>query len=1525
MATESFLVTALPYSADPGEPFHVSLFVTHRLTPDGAEGELRDFPNVVDWTARLAGAQVILRGRKSNGTIVAIGVTPLLAELDPDLWPRVFPPDLAVRPWRTPDHTAVPWRTFPAHRMQQHALFVHGVSMYSSPVAAPTVAGNALTRPLLNSLGVDIGHRLSIAQLVEHPVDKRSFEAHLTKRLDALTNGGFLGPDATSTAGQPLLQLVADVHRARRYYQRDEEQRPYAERPTPGTVPPPVRKPEPDFHERAGMLGDLSPLLRRLGLVIDLRVDNLAQLADLVWIQAGLVVPDLANSIGAQPRTACEVSGRTFTAKAASAEWTHGMLRLGDEKTFTVLDLDPDAAGLKLEMHVRNLPRLLAIENNGDRVNSAPPSLRATGLSIARQGRAQVLYDRLQGAAAKDAALLSGTAAPLLQEQISRGLRLEVWDDVSDDWHSLHLRRLHVEVEGAAVLDDAPDEGFLQGASLTQADEQPAAPMNAHEVLAGWDGWSLSAPRPGRTVVHVDGEEHVVDEPPPDPDPVNPVASRTAIEPGTLPRLRYGRSYAFRAYAVDLAGNSRPHVVAGDPDGDGDGGPPALAESVTALAAAALAAKPLEATVPAAVESAKVGLDVVRQEVRALRPPRAAGPVEGRGVPGLSLAEVEPTGVADVDRLVVSRLADRAARVRAAGPARRERIEAAFDAAAAEAPQLLVRTDAQTPAPVYGRALATDVRRQRGFVGLALADAVALSGQTVTTPRPFLRWDPVIEPAIVPRHAFSEGESLQRLVVRSGVDGPVEEGGLEATIVPPDVYVPATIAAHPTVDLAWGEDSQRHLAPPKTSQLEAELHGRFDAAIGSGSAAAVRAALAVALREAGTFFDTTVADLANPGQRLPQPGVTLHLSPTAEEPVHATPEELPRGEAPTPGQYVAHDVDELVVPYLPDPLAAGVSLTFPDAGRDHRLTGLLAVEGTTLRYPGAWPVPRPYRLVLAAGDELGAAVDGTELRITVPPGEQLRMRMSSCLDRASLDLLGLWRSLPAVLRSLDILAEAAADGWFWWLTPSVEMTLVHAVPKPVEVPRPTILVPFRANLDTAVTLFGGIDVHGPSTERIDVEGAWSEWVDDIAKPAPERVDVVAAACGTKVGYDEDLVVLSGTDNSVPLPDGTTLRLHKAVHQMGDTKHRTVEYRVRATTRYREYFSPLVTPSVDDLSLVGPVRRLNVLSSARPPKAVVRDVLPLFLWDERTEPAQPFGLRRTRRTGVRIYLDRPWYATGDGELLGVLLAVSDDADVVKSTSQWASDPVWAQQGPAARAALPLADILHLTGLDDRRIPGRPVGPPAARPLVDLAGSPSVWVLGYEPEFSPARGLWFVDVAFDPRTAFWPFIRLAVARYQPDSNPGMHLSAVTVCDFAQLTPERTATLTRPDDRHVRVVVTGPVGVPKTFLPSLFSPPFVAHVQASRTVRARLERRVPAVGTDLGWQAVAQVDLPILGIDGTVVSWAGQLELPQALPPRRPGENTRWRVVVEEWERLPADPSPTGEFRLESRICYADHLPL
>lgn len=1540
MAVESFLVTALPRTADPDRVVHVSLFVNHRLTPDGAEGLVKHFPAVADWTAGLADAAFELRAG-TGGAMVTVPATPLLDRLDPTLWERVFPSDLPVRPWQVGDPAAEEWRTYPAHRMQNHALLVHAVSLFSSPVASPGVGGNALTGFVMSALGLgQFERRMPLELLLGDELGDRGIDGMVTSFLDDMTQGGRVTP--TAAAGQPLLGLTADTYRALRYYQRPEEQRAYLATPDPDAKAVPVDKPVPDFHQRAALLGDLSPLLRKLGLVIDLHVDDVAALAGATELSAVIEVPGLDNQVGAQPRTACAVSGHAFWATSGSGDHHRGMVRLGDEERYRVLDLDPDASALKLEQYVRTVPRMLATEQNGDQVTSAPPTLRATGLAIARVDRADGLRSHLDQAPARDAALAAGTAPPLTADDVTRGIRLEVWDDVSEDWHSLHRRRLDVEVEGAGlVLDDAPDTGFLQGAALTRA-EDPVdgatvpAPYHAHEVMAGWDGWSLSVPRPGKTVVHVDGDEVLVDAPDPDPDPVNPVASTTRIEPLTLPWLRYGRDYAFRAWTVDLAGNSSPHLVGGvpsddlDESGGGSSAPPvsdAVVEAARVAAEARLGSLPLDATGSTEERGAARS---VRDDLRARHPVSDPGPRAGAGARGLDLTGFSPTGVTDLDDLVRARVARRVAAAPVIGPVRRDRIESSFHRAAAEVPHLMERTDAKVAPDRLGSAVVTSIADHSGLTEIVPTLATELL-DLITTPRPFLRWDPIVEPVVVPRHPYTEAESQLTLVIRSGVEAAGGDDPHAVTVTDPATYSAQVLADRPELGLLWREDSQRHLLPPKSSQFEAELHGKFDDAFGGGTDAEVRAALGAALREAGTLLDTTVADLANPGGRLPQPGVELHTGPTAEVPDVTDPADLVRGAPLGTGQYVVHDTDQLVVPYLPDPLATKLSMTFPDAGQGHHLFGLWAIEGVTLPYAGDWPEVRPWRLVLETGDELGAATtsgaEGELIRVHVPPGEQLRMNLSSALDRDDLDLLGLWRLLPEVLRNVDVVTEAAADGWFWWLTPATPVRFVHAVQRPIEVPRTTVLIPVRFAGNTEVQLFGGVDLHGPSTERLDVEAEWSEWVDDIVKPAPARITVKAAAASTTVRYHEDLVVLAGDkDVTVPMPDGTTMEVHAAVHQLGDTKHRDVDYRMRASTRYREYFDPRLVPTIDDVSLLGPPVPIDVPSTARPAKPVVHDVLPMFRWLEETEPEQPFGLRRTRRAGLRVYLERPWFSSGDGELMGLVLAMGNDSVTADHVSLWAGDPAFLQEGPKNRSILPLTDVAHLIGLDDRRQGARPVGPPTPRTLVDVPGNPAVWVLGYEPEFSPERRMWFADVALDPGTAIWPFVRLAVTRFQPSSLAGLHLSPVVLCDFVSVPPERTATLTRPDPRHARVVVTGPVGVPNLSGGIATTAPFGQWLLESRTMRVRLERRMAGVPSDLGWETVMTLDLPILGLDGTVVSWSGELELPKVLAPQRPGTSANYRVTVEEWEHLPADPAPGDRRRgSQSRIVYADHLPL
>jgi hypothetical protein len=93
----------------------------------------------------------------------------------------------------------------------------------------------------------------------------------------------------------------------------------------------------------------------------------------------------------------------------------------------------------------------------------------------------------------------------------------------------------------------------------------------------------------------------------------------------------------------------------------------------------------------------------------------------------------------------------------------------------------------------------------------------------------------------------------------------------------------------------------------------------------------------------------------------------------------------------------------------------------------------------------------------------------------------------------------------------------------------------------------------------------------------------------------------------------------------------------------------------------------------------------------------------------------------------------------------------------------------------------------------------------------------------------------------------------------------------------------------------------------------------------VFARLEERDPRLASDLAWITRAVTVLQVGGRSGQVVSWHGTLPLPDALPPRRPGDDDTWRVTVEEWEVLDADGATLHELTREGRLVYADHLPL
>ncbi len=1556
MATTRVLATALPYSLAHDATFHLSVFFSHRLDPAGT---LADFPDAAHWVDTLLGGHVelLLPGRTTPVPTVIVSAP------DESAWEAAFPGSTPVEGFPHPSVTDDPWASYPAHTADGYAVDTHLASALAYPLAPPAVDGNPVIAPVfqhlmehspavrrlfgsfardratrdqqlrqdrLNEALASLGQSRrgshqrirSWQSAVDVLLEDTEMDERITGYLDSLLDEDLSGAD-------PALRMLRDTHAARRYYQRPEEQRPYRPEPDEGATQPRPPRPAPDFHARAGALGTTPALLRRLGLVVDLRVDDHVDRADLAgaaWVAARFVPPDRADVVRiVPPRTRCVSDGDAFCA-TASDRWSGGALPLGDPERYVVLDLDPDASALGLEQHLRALPRALASELNGDAAGAAPKALRSGGFAIAQVDRVDATRQRVEGAAAVPVEDDSEQATPASfgYDELVRGLRLEVWDDVTGAWHSLHARRVDASADGTTLLAAADDEGFLQVGGLNRS--EGAGPYRLHEVLAGWEGWSLSAPRPGKVVVHAeDGTEQVLDEPP--DQPVGPVHVTTSVAPGSLPWLRYGREYSFRLRGVDLAGNSVPRPAAHQGDS----------------AAVEAADRQLTLLRDRYADRDQHGLlGQVRDDVLHLLPDETddgdelARLAESVVTPVATTATSTPpatprlpalamTGARDIDRQLAARLTSalgervrattKAASATSTVPITRKEIRAAVGRLARTTPRWRVRPQLQIDPARFA-----DIDDTSAPVGATDAPPV------VTTPRPFLRWSPVPAPVLVARKALTVGESLARLVIRTDPTSP---------------------------DSGPGPTSERHVLPPKTSQFEAELHGRFDFAFGAVTETDRQRAFAWALRERGTLTDEWIADLDHEGELVQQPNIALLSRPGADTEHAVTLDQItahrdtPLGE----GQYVVHDVDELRLPYLPDPLARGIALVFLDAGSPHSLPEPRVLQAVVVPFTGSWPALRTYRLVLTGGEELGARVDGNQIRVTVPAGEQVRVAVSSSLDEEDLQVLGLWRSHPVsapddpdtppdakTVAARALLRRAAVAGWTWWLTPAEELRLVHAVPRPVHPPQLLSLrVLLRPAGLTVAALAGVVDVHGPSTERLTLVARWSEWVDDLAADGPLRVDRTDVVTQSPVGADERYGLLWLADMVVPGGDGeVTVQMHRALHTFSDTHARRVTYAARGTTRYQEFFAPAELPPPEDPTLLGAPREVVVQSSARPAAPQLGMTLPLLLWEEGTEPDQPFAYRRTRRSGLRLWLRRPWYSSGDGELLAVVISESGE-DPADTISLWGRDPTLATGTVASATRPPLvrpADLaLQVVGALVVERPGRPVTGAVPVTLVDLDRKPRVQVFGYRPEYHPERQEWFVDVALDPGDSLWPFVRLAVARYQPDSIADAELSPVALTDWVQPLPERTTTVSRPDAEHVQVTVTGPVALRGGEDPPGDTADAISTADRlllrSRAMHATLQRAPKAGGSDLEWTDGPRVRLPLVGGAGLRCTWSAQLELPEPISLATPGESATWRILVEEVEFIEADPregsNRQGTPSTASRLVYADYLAL
>ncbi|HEY2138088.1 MAG TPA: hypothetical protein VGH49_19545, partial [Xanthobacteraceae bacterium] len=376
---------------------------------------------------------------------------------------------------------------------------------------------------------------------------------------------------------------------------------------------------------------------------------------------------------------------------------------------------------------------------------------------------------------------------------------------------------------------------------------------------------------------------------------------------------------------------------------------------------------------------------------------------------------------------------------------------------------------------------------------------------------------------------------------------------------------------------------------------------------------------------------------------------------------------------------------------------------------------------------------------------------GDRLVVRLAKAEQLTLELSSLLTEGLVDHFAISAGSPPTA-----VTDAASQGRHPMVTPARTVTLTHAVRRPLRDPGGT----FDALRDEGAT-FAILDpdpallgVDPNSTAKLEVEAAWTEPDDN----------------GTRQVANVKLqtVAIDRADQSLK----DQLR-----HEFGDTRHRNVTYTLTAVSRFRQFFDDTDdTKFMARTVLAAPV---SVPSSARPSPPVVLSVRPAFVWQEEREGGDAFTTLTRHRLGgrLRLELKGPWFETGEGEQLAVIVAqnAAPPEDLRMFLTQAGLDPTRQTLAPVR---FPLA--ADIAG----------AGPPLD--LFHVESQELVTVVPHAPWF--ADGRWFVDVVLPAVAAssFWPFVRLAVARYQPNSLPNLGLSPVVMTEMVQLVPDRTLTV-------------------------------------------------------------------------------------------------------------------------------------
>jgi len=776
--------------------------------------------------------------------------------------------------------------------------------------------------------------------------------------------------------------------------------------------------------------------------------------------------------------------------------------------------------------------------------------------------------------------------------------------------------------------------------------------------------------------------------------------------------------------------------------------------------------------------------------------------------------------------------------------------------------------------------------------GLTKAEA----GINQATPAPglkYLRFEPVSAPVLILRHALDpetrRGESLHHMVIRS----PNSNMGKDSE--------------------RCVDSSERHVAPPKTSQLMAEAHGMFDGShVVKGDTTTYE--LISTRDKKGNSFEVN-------------PPLPPEPDPTLSEAEKNAANEARSKEISEKEHFPIFEQDQAVVPYLPDPMSAGALIQIPIANLKSPIRIHCDFKPKGLESTAAiWPNLIPFRLKVQEPDKDDKNIyrwlpDEAHtldrlLLLNLPKATTMKLKISSYFDKSdprlsvkNMGLLNWLRESPDIAPNVivsDEKVKQAEDGLMPMITPATEVTIVHAVQQPLGRPQLSFVPTVQRKVgDTVAHLAGIVDVHTSSTLKVDVSAKWEDPLDNGTNSDPENAKlknnvnafVIDPITKDKNGFEKD-------------------------HYFNDTKYHAVTYHCISTSRFREYYPNNTEGGFTRESDVNTDPQVHILNSIAPHPPKIFYIVPTFKWSpERSETKLGNELKRTRAGGgLRVYMDRPWYSSGQGELLGVVL-FSGQMSKLRITEEperyctlWGNDPIWGGDlltlvNPTPDKFTNKANVENAINdvLLQETLQTSDLTKIKLRRGVKSTVAQSVKVVGHEVHFDPVRQLWYSDIEIDAGMSYSPFIRLALVRYQPHSVKGCHISRVVMADFSQLTPNRSLSIIRaaPNLHVLKIKVSGVSyknRVTYSYIPDSPDGKKEEYTEETSEGKSKIEVAVERLNPnfsskpDFGWEAAPDVIIQNDNLPNLL--WSGTVTLPVNV------SGQRYRLMVKEFEILLTD---------------------